>query len=194
MDWVFQWISQYGYGAIFSMLVLGIVGLPIPDETIMVFCGYLISRGNLSWAPALACAIAGSWCGITLSYVIGRTAGLGVVHRWGRYFHLNEERLALVNAWFARIGHWALFIGYYIAGVRHFTAIVAGISRVRFRTFAAYAWPGGAVWVSIFLSLGYFLGERWQEIAEAVHRWLLWFSLALGAIVLVWWLTRRAKT
>ena len=126
MDWVFQWISQYGYGAIFAMLVLGIVGLPIPDETIMVFCGYLISRGNLSWPPALACAIAGSWCGITLSYMIGRTAGLGVVHRWGRYFHLNEERLALVNAWFARIGHWALFIGYYIAGVRHFTAIVAG--------------------------------------------------------------------
>ena len=47
MEAVFGWISTYGYAGIFFALVLGIVGLPIPDETVMVFCGYLISTGRL---------------------------------------------------------------------------------------------------------------------------------------------------
>jgi len=39
MEFVFQWVSTYGYGALFLLLMLGIVGLPIPDETLLVFCG-----------------------------------------------------------------------------------------------------------------------------------------------------------
>src|SRR5689334_10376864 len=108
MDAVFGWISSYGYGAIFFLLVLVIVGLPIPDETLLVFSGYLISQGRLNPVGAFIAAVAGSWCGITVSYIIGRTLGLGVVHRFGRYLHVTEERLAKVHQWFDRIGHWAL--------------------------------------------------------------------------------------
>ena len=45
MEFVFQWVSTYGYGALFVLLMLGIVGLPVPDETLLVFCGYLILTG-----------------------------------------------------------------------------------------------------------------------------------------------------
>ena len=55
-----------------------------------------------------------------------------------------------VHAWFDRVGHWALFLGYYIAGVRHFTAIVAGTSKLKFTHFMAYAWTGGLLWISTF--------------------------------------------
>jgi membrane protein DedA with SNARE-associated domain len=44
---VLAWIAQYGYLAIFSLLVLGIVGLPVPDETLLTFTGYLVFRGHL---------------------------------------------------------------------------------------------------------------------------------------------------
>src|ERR1035438_7205085 len=47
---VLAWIAQYGYLAIFSLLVLGIVGLPVPDETLLTFTGYLVFRGHL-WLP-----------------------------------------------------------------------------------------------------------------------------------------------
>ena len=40
---VLAWISQYGYLAIFLLLVMGIVGLPVPDETLLTFTGYLVS-------------------------------------------------------------------------------------------------------------------------------------------------------
>ena len=48
MSHVFAWIAQYGYGAIFVLLMLGVVGLPVPDETLLVYCGYLISKGVMN--------------------------------------------------------------------------------------------------------------------------------------------------
>src|SRR5580698_10815819 len=183
MESVFQWITTYGYGAIFLLLMLGVVGIPVPDETLLVFCGYLISKGRMHAFPAWLCALAGSWCGISLSYTIGRTLGVTVVTRFGKYLHITEERLNKVNQWFDRVGHWALFLGYYIAGLRHFTAIVAGISKLPFPTFATYAWSGGLLWVTTFLTIGYYLGENWLVVAEAIHQYGLYVSLVLLAVL-----------
>src|SRR5258708_15306133 len=89
---VLAWIAQYGYLAIFSLLVLGIVGLPVPDETLLTFTGYLVYQGHLSLPLAFFCAFAGSACGITLSYILGRTFGLTLIHRYGRYLRRHPEQ------------------------------------------------------------------------------------------------------
>ena len=44
---ILSWITEYGYAAIVGLLMLGIVGLPVPDETLLTFTGYLVFRGNL---------------------------------------------------------------------------------------------------------------------------------------------------
>lgn len=194
MEVVFQWVSTYGYGALFVLLMLGVVGLPIPDETLLVFCGYLISRGTLNPAWTMITAVFGSWCGISLSYWIGRTLGLGVVHRFGRYLHVDQERLDRVHRWFEHSGHWALFGGYYIAGVRHLTAIIAGASELRFGTFVLFAWSGGVCWAAAFLTLGYFIGEDWRRIAELVHRYLRYGSIVVIAVVLLYFLVRSLRS
>lgn len=192
MDFVLQWISTYGYAAIYLLLMLGIVGLPIPDETLLVFCGYLISKGHLNPVATFAVALAGSATGITVSYILGRTLGLGVIHRWGRYLHVTQERLDLVHRWFDRAGHWTLVFGYYFAGVRHFTAIVAGTSGLKPLSFALFAYCGATMWVTTFLTLGYHLGENWATIAAAVHHYVV-----IGSIVVIvasagyWWYRRR---
>jgi len=193
MEAVFGWITTYGYGAIFLLLMLGIVGLPIPDETLLVFCGALIAKGTMRPLPAWIFALLGSWCGISLSYTIGRTLGFGVVHRFGKYLHISEEQLRNVEKWFQRVGHWALFFGYYIAGVRHFTAIVAGTSKLPFHHFVAYAWSGGLLWVTTFLTLGYFLGENWQHVAEVVHRYILYISIVLVAGIVGYYLYKQRR-
>src|SRR5579875_2175141 len=101
MQTLFAWISHYGYAGLFGLLVLGIIGLPVPDETLLAFSGYLISRGKFHPVLAFAAAFTGSACGISLSYLIGRTAGYKAAHRYGRYVHLTEERLEQVHRWFA---------------------------------------------------------------------------------------------
>jgi membrane protein DedA with SNARE-associated domain len=196
MDGVFAWVTAHGYGALYLLLALGVVGLPIPDETLLVFTGYLIGRGTLNPVGAFAAAVAGSWTGFSGSALLWRTRGVGAVHRYGKYVHFTEARLAKVHQWFDRIGHWMLFVGYYIIGVRHFTAVVAGMSRVGYPTFIAYAWSGGAVWVATFLTLGYFLGENWRQVAELIHRYVWYGSVAIIAAGVLWYMLwrKRAKT
>jgi membrane protein DedA with SNARE-associated domain len=193
LDFVFNWVSSYGYEALFLLLMLGVVGIPIPDETLLVFTGYLVSRGTMHPAGALATAVCGSWCGISLSYALGRTFGLGAIRKFGRFLRVDDRRLEQVHAWFDRRGHWALFLGYYIAGVRHFTAIVAGASGVRFGTFVAYAWTGGFFWAAGFLTLGYYIGADWRRIADLVHHDLTVASLVLLAAIAAYALFRWKK-
>lgn len=187
MDHILQWVSANGYGAVFLCLVLGIVGLPLPDEWLLVFTGYLIWRGRFHPVPAVVTAFCGSACGISLSYTIGRTLGLGFIHRWGRWIHVTEERTQRVHDWFRRIGHWALFFGYFVPGVRHFTAIVAGTSKLEFRSFASYAWPGALVWVGTFITVGYALGEQWQRVFEVIEHNIRLVTL-VGAVLLALYL------
>jgi membrane protein DedA with SNARE-associated domain len=186
------WIAQYGYAAVFGLLVLGIVGLPVPDETLLTFTGYLVFRGRLRLPLVYGSALAGSLCGITLSFVLGRTFGLGLIHRYGRYLRITEEHVQKAHAWFARVGHWGLTFGYFVPGVRHLTAYAAGMSEVEPHQFALFAYPGGCLWVASFVGLGYFLGERWQAVERSVHHYLL-LATALAAIALAAWLVWRKR-
>ncbi len=191
MDSLLAWLSHYGYAGLFSLLLLGIVGLPVPDETLLVFSGYLISKGRLHPALAFAAGLVGSASGISVSYLIGRTVGVDVVNRYGRWLHLTHERLDRIHRWFERSGEWLLAIGYFIPGVRHFTAIAAGISELEYRTFAAFAYSGAAVWVATFLSIGYFVGENWHATMALVHRYTLIITLLLAMVLAVGWILRR---
>ncbi len=67
------------------------------------------------------------------------------------------------------------------------------MSKLEFRSFALYAWSGGAVWALTFLLLGYTLGEQWETIAELVHRDMVYVSLGLLAAVAMFFLWRRFR-
>jgi membrane protein DedA with SNARE-associated domain len=192
---VLHWVATYGYAAIFTLLAFGIVGVPVPDEFLLTGCGYLIYRGDLHAIPAFASALGGSMCGITCSFIIGRTLGWKFLHsRAGRMLHIREEQIHWVHDWFHRLGHWVLAIGYFIPGVRHFTAIVAGTSKLEYPAFAVFAYGGAALWVSTFLFLGHHFGARWEEILGLVERNLKLASViaaVLAAAYVAYLLTRR---
>ncbi|HLK69423.1 MAG TPA: DedA family protein [Bryobacteraceae bacterium] len=191
---VLAWITQYGYIAIFCLLILGIVGLPVPDETLLTFSGYLIYRGQFAAPLTFVAAFAGSACGISISFWLGRTFGLTLVHRYGKYVRLREDHINRAHKFFERAGHWSLTFGYFIPGVRHFTAYAAGIAEVRAPIFALFAYSGAALWVTAFLTLGYLLGDRWHAVEKEIHHYML--AIAGGAAILlvaflVWRWTRR---
>jgi membrane protein DedA with SNARE-associated domain len=182
-----DWVAHYGYAGLFGLLILGIVGLPVPDETLLVFSGYLISRGRLNPILTYLAGCGGSMCGISLSYWLGRTLGRKAVLRFGKYIGVTEQRLERTHQWFQRAGEWLLAFGYFIPGVRHLTALVAGTSELEFRTFAVFAWSGGAVWVAVFLGAGYFVGENWQRGLTLVHRYAFAAAaIAVGVGAVAW--------
>ncbi len=192
---ILAWITQYGYAAIFGLLIFGIVGLPVPDETLLTFTGYLVFKGNLSLPLAYLSALVGSACGITVSYTLGRVFGLKLIHRYGKYLRIKEEHVNRAHAWFERVGHWGLTFGYFVPGVRHLTAYAAGMSDLEPHQFAIFAYTGAVLWVATFIGLGYFLGERWQAVQRNVDHYLVGITIAaaiLAGAYLLWRKLRKA--
>jgi len=188
---VLAWITQYGYLAIFLLLMFGIVGLPVPDETLLTFTGYLIYSGHLRFPLAYATALAGSISGITISYTLGRTFGLMLIHRYGRYLRIREDHVHKAQKFFEGAGHWGLTFGYFVPGVRHLTAYAAGMSDLESHIFATFAYAGACVWVATFMGLGYLLGERWHDVEQNVQGWLLNGTIATAAAIAAYFAWRK---
>ncbi len=186
-----DWIARHGYPAIFALLVLGIVGLPVPDETLLTFTGYLIWRHEMQAFPAFLSALSGSMCGITISYALGRTFGITLLHRFGRYLHLDETKINRAHEWFEHVGRWALTFGYFVPGIRHLTAYAAGISELETHWFAVFAYGGALLWTSTFIALGYFLGEQWEAVLRQVHRNITGAALIAAALILLYLAWRK---
>jgi membrane protein DedA with SNARE-associated domain len=190
---VLGWVAHYGYVGIFGLLMLGIVGLPIPDETLLMFTGYLIFKHELQPLPAFAAGFLGSICGITVSYALGRMLGLYLVTRLGHFLHIEPEALEQVRAWYERKGKYGLVISYFIPGIRHLAAYVAGSSRLSLPVFATFAYLGGLLWSGSFISIGYVLGDEWQQISVSLHRYLLIGAGVIAVVIAIGFILMRRR-
>ncbi|MDB5052909.1 MAG: alkaline phosphatase [Bacilli bacterium] len=180
-------ITHYGYIGIFGSLALGILGLPVPDEILMTFSGYLISKGELQYFPTLLISVLGSLLGMSVSYLIGHKFGYPLLVKHGAKIHITKEKLEHAEQWFKRFGKFAVTIGYFIPGVRHLTAYFAGISKWPSRTFFLYAAPGAVIWALTFNTLGIVVGEHWREVTETIHRYLLLaLFVVIAAVAAIW--------
>jgi undecaprenyl-diphosphatase len=73
-------------------------------------------------------------------------------------------------------------VGYFIPGVRHLTGYVAGASELTFSNFALFAYTGAFCWAAVFITLGYVLGEQWNQVLRSVHETK---RLTIGLVIVV---------
>jgi membrane protein DedA with SNARE-associated domain len=173
--------------------MLGMFGLPVPDESILTFTGFLINKQLLHPVPAFLAVWGGSIFGITLNYLVGRFVGFPLLDKYGAYIHLSREKLNRARQWFERYGKWALAIGYFLPGLRHLSAFIAGASRLRFWIFAPFAYTGGLLWAATFVTLGYFVGEEWARIIPQVRTYLWEVAAGLAGLAAAAYLGLKIK-
>ncbi len=177
-----SWLVRYGAALVFFAQVFGIFGLPIPDEILLTVAGALIKKGELNGSSIFLAAIAGCLCGISLSYLLGCLVDIKVLRK---KFPHHQAAIKRAQAWFRRFDSWLLAFGYFIPGVRHVTAIIAGSSELTYREFALYAYSGGVLWSSTFLMLGYYAGDHWEEVVDTVRANVTFAAVVLaGAIAM----------
>ena len=182
-------ITKYSYWGIFVALGLGILGFPVPDETLIAFVGFLVYEGKLNYVYAFAVCFIGSSSGVTLGYILGRTIGYRLIKRYSIRLNVNPDHIQNAKRFYVRYGKFALFVGYFIPGVRHLTAIFAGSSIMPYPVFAAFAYSGAALWTIVFMNLGFFLGEKWHRVSAYSNRYIIPFILVVTvflAIAIYW--------
>lgn len=182
-----DWLLHYGQYALFVFLALGIIGLPIPDETLLAFAGYLIARDKLPFVPTITLAILGAVVGISISYFLGRTVGRYLVEKYGARIGITHDKIQRVHNWFEYIGKWTLFFGYFIPGVRHLTGYVAGTTEVHFAKFGFFAYSGATIWCLAFIWLGYYFSNNWEAVTDLVADYL-WMAVGIVVLIIVCYL------
>jgi membrane protein DedA with SNARE-associated domain/membrane-associated phospholipid phosphatase len=181
MEQLLSLIEHYGYLVVFFGVMLESTGVPLPGETILLVAGVLAQRGHLDVGDAIVFGILGAVVGDQIGYWVGREGGRPFVLRWGRYARITPERLARAEAFFARHGGKAVFLARFFAGLRVFGALVAGISRMRWRTFVFYNALGGIVWATAAVLVGYFLGSS----LALVERWMGRATILVGGLLAI---------
>lgn len=188
---ILRWVIEYGYIGIFSVLALGIIGAPIPDEGVLAFAGYLVYEGKLKLVPTMAAAFLGSACGITLSYGLGRTFGVYLISKFGHAVHITGDKVTHVYTWYDRVGKWGLLFGFYLPGVRHLIGLGAGIAKLPASIFALFAFTGAFIWSVTFVSAGYLLGREWTLIFGKVRPTLVTSSVVIVSLVVLYTLVQH---
>jgi membrane protein DedA with SNARE-associated domain/membrane-associated phospholipid phosphatase len=181
LDYILSLIEQYGYVIVFLGVMLESAGVPLPGETILIAAGFLVQQGHLDLGDAIIFGILGAVIGDQIGYWVGREGGRRFVLRWGRYVLITPERLEHAERFFARHGGKAVFLARFVAGLRVFGALVAGVSRMHWRTFFFYNALGGAAWATAAVLAGYLVGGSIDLLGRWVGRASL---LLLGLVVL----------
>ena len=151
------WLIHYGGFALFGLLALGIIVLPVPEDTLVIFAGILMNQGILPIGTTFILASLGSMCGITVSYFIGRTAEEVLLKKYGKYIGLTEERMMQVHWWIREIRQMGIVHWVFYSGITSFYRIICGGQRIRIfpfclvRLYRSYRLDHGIAYSWLFL-------------------------------------------
>ncbi|MDF2645891.1 MAG: rane phosphatase-like protein [Paenibacillus sp.] len=183
---LYDFISHYGYIALYLLLSAGIIGVPVPDETLMAFVGSLTALGGpFHFGTTLIVIYAGTMTGMVVSYLIGHRVGKPFLYRYGKWFKLTPKRIERAEGWFKKYGLWTVFFGYFVPGVRHFTCYLSGVSGVKFYKYLFFAGTGALLWCTTFLTLGHFIGSNLEGLFHLIHKYMGISILIIAVIAIV---------
>ena len=195
-------IEDYGYLAVFLLMVLESACIPIPSEVTMLFGG---AAANATFAATIPghpahlnfllvglLGTVGNLIGSWVAYWVGRRGGRPLIERWGRYVFLRPHEIDRAEVWFEHHGHEAVFVSRLLPVVRTFISLPAGVAEMPFGKFTAYTFAGCLPWTFALAGVGYGLGSKWTTVEKFIRPIGIVFGvLIVGAIA--WWLVKRYR-
>jgi membrane protein DedA with SNARE-associated domain len=183
-------IQTYGYLGVFGLVALESSGLPLPGEMALVTAAiYAGTTRHLDIGLLIAAAAAGAILGDNLGFLVGRELGFRALLRYGQYLGLGESRLKVGQYLFLRHGGKIVFFGRFVAVLRAYAALLAGINCMSWGRFILFNACGGVLWATLFGLGAYFLGQTMHSITAGAS--FAGLSIAVGAVVLGWLTLRR---
>lgn len=180
-------ITSYGYAAVFVLVAVESLGVPLPGETALIaaatYAGVHSGSGNQAhlqvWLIFLVGAAA-AIIGDTIGYWIGDVGGFRLLRRYGHYVRLDEPKVKVARYLFARHGGKVVFFGRFVSVLRTYAAFLAGTTRMRYRRFLAFNATGGILWAAVYTFTAYYAGAELKRVSSTVT-----IVLVVAAVVVI---------
>ncbi len=162
--------EHFPYIGLFILLILGGIGLPFPEDTTLILCGFLISTHVVKPVPALFVVYTGILIADYILYIVGKKYGRMIVTH--KRFHkiLSSERLSMLEDKFKKRGILFILIGRHLVGLRAQIFLVAGVMRmspVKFLITDAFS---SLFTIAIMVGVGYLGGNSLDIIRKDITR------------------------
>ena len=183
-------IATYGYSAVFALVGIESLGVPLPGETALISAGIYAGHTHhlsvwLIWAVASAAAVIGD----SIGFVIGVKGGYRLARRYGPKIHFDEAKLKVGMYAFDRYGVAVVFFGRFVAILRTYRAFLAGTNRMPWRHFLPPTVAAGIIWSAIYAFASYAAGNSLRNASGTVN--LVLVAVAVVALVSVFVVVRR---
>ena len=188
LHWVRHLIENYGYAIVVVLVLAEGVGLPLPGETALITAAAVAAQSHrLTIVGVIIASFVGAAGGGVGGYWIGMTSGLGVLTKHGRWLGVTPRRISRARSFFTEHGPKAVFLARFIAILRMFAGLLAGVTKMRFGIFFLWNALGALAWSILFGTLGYIFGNNLPRLEHLVGRTsLIAFVVVVVIAVIVW--------
>ena len=187
-----EWVTSYGYVAIFLLMLAESACIPFPSEVTMLVGGWYAADGRLDfWLVGLA-GVLGNLVGSWIAYAVGRKTGRAILDRYGKYVLIKSHDIDRAEIWWEKYGEAATFFSRLLPVIRTFISLPAGIARMPFGKFTLYTFLGVIPWTYALTWLGLVVEDNW----EAVLDYFDWPTFIIGGLLVIAagiWYWRRRK-
>jgi membrane-associated protein len=188
-------LAQYGSPALFAVVAVASMGVPLPVTLLLIVTGSLVAQGVMPMWWAIALASAGSVMGDQIGYAVGRWGGAALVSRFSGMLG-GPERIAKAEAHARRWEGAGIFLTrWLVTPLGSLINFTSGIAKYPWPRFLLWDVLGEALGAALYIVLGFIFSDRVLELDAALGDFT-WMILALlAAAVLGWTLWRyfRAK-
>jgi membrane protein DedA with SNARE-associated domain len=179
-------LNQYGYLAVAGLVLLEDFGVPVPGETVLILGAVYAGAGRLNVFLVALLGFLAAVLGDNIGFAIGHFGGRPLIERYGRYILLTPERITKTTAFFERHGGKIIIVARFVEGLRQANGIIAGISGLHWAKFLIFNMIGAALWVGVWVSIGYFSGSHIDSIYNTAARYSTYLAIAVGLFIIAW--------
>ena len=179
-----SFMRNYGYLAIFILMILEAASLPIPSEVVLPAAGLLAAAGFFNIYLIFVVITIASIIGITIDYYAAYFLEKEVVYKHLGLFRITRKQLDAFDRWFGRNGPFTVFIGRMLPEIRGLVSLPAGFAKMPLKKFYSYSILGITLWDILLLGFGYY--------ALDAHNVYIAMVAAAGLAILIYLLYRLA--
>ena len=191
-------IDHFPYLGLFLLLVLGTLGLPFPEDGILLLSGFLTAHAVIRPFPAFLVVYSGLLMTDFLLYSVGKKYGKMLVEH--KRFHkiITEDRLAKLEKKFKKWGALVVFFGRHLLGLRAQIFLVAGVMRMSWKKFLIVDGTSALFTITLWGGLGYVGGNSVQALKKDITNIeqivMIILAILLGSVLLFKYFKKRRNT
>ena len=183
-----DWLSAWGYVGLFFFVFIGNLGIPVPEETVLLVAGFLAGRGDLDLRSVYCVGIGSAVVGDCLGFLFGRTGGQRLFERLATRFAFVRRRYDRLQDFFRVHGAKAVFMARFVTGARFMAGPMAGAAGMSFWRFLGWNVLGALIWCSLVITVGYAVGDELEYVVRIAHSATHWVALGVFLLFLGLWL------